>query len=118
MVFETGNGDFDPKYRSLIKSFELPDHLFFFSELALDKLLTRTGFTVVERTRYGTTLQLRIDRLARRALHSSGGAAVSSRDDRAWQALELARHTLRYRVGQMAPKRDRPYTMITAARRG
>ena len=118
MVFETGNGDYDLKYAALIKSFEFPDHLFFFSEPALDKLLAASGFSLIGRFRYGTTVQLRIDRIMRRALSRSanGTSAGTSSDGPIWQTLELARHALRYRLGRFLPTRDRPFTMITIAR--
>lgn len=120
MVFETGNGDYDRRYLDLIKSFELPDHLFFFSELALDKLLAQSGFALVARSRYDTTVQLRIDRVSRRVLRrrisSPSSVRASSCDGFVWQVLELARHVLRYRIGRMLPAQNRPFTMITIAR--
>ena len=121
MVFETGNGDYDLRYAPLIKSFEFPDHLFFFSESALDKLLVATGFAVVGRTRYGTTVQLRIDRVMR-TLFSRGHVATEDQKPATheggpvWEALEFLRHVVRYRVGRVLPTRNRPFTMLTIAR--
>ena len=118
MVFETGNGDYDLKYATLIKSFEFPDHLFFFSEPALDNLLAASGFVLIDRLRYGTTVQLRLDRTIRQVLRRSanGVSGGTSSGGRIWEALELARHALRYRLGRFLPTRDRPFTMITIAR--
>ncbi len=93
MVFETGNGDYDLRYAPLIKSFEFPDHLFFFSEPALGKLLAASGFDFVARFRYGTTVQLRIDRMLRRVLRRHVGSGGPEREPSvagpAWGALEL-----------------------------
>ena len=52
MVFETGIGDVDHSYFRLIPLFQLPDHLFFFSDRNIDELLRRTGFIRVATRRY------------------------------------------------------------------
>ncbi len=53
LIFETGNlGDVEEKYFRLFTTFQLPDHLFFFSEENLMELLRRTGFEFVKAYRY------------------------------------------------------------------
>jgi len=53
LIFETGNlGNVEEKYFKLFTSFQLPDHLFFFSEKNLKELLQRTGFEFVKAYRY------------------------------------------------------------------
>ena len=48
LIFETGNlGDVEEKYFKLFTSFQLPDHLCFFSDKNLKELLQRTGFEFI-----------------------------------------------------------------------
>ena len=59
VVFETGNfGDVEEKYYKHFKKFQLPDHLFFFSEDNLKQLLTKTGFEFINIYRYSILPQL------------------------------------------------------------
>ena len=53
LIFETGNlGDVEKKYFKFFNSFQLPDHLFFFSDKNLKELLRRTGFEFIKAYRY------------------------------------------------------------------
>lgn len=53
LVFETGNfAEVDERFYSSIPSFQYPDHLFLFGETGLERLLTDTGFEIVEIRRY------------------------------------------------------------------
>jgi len=53
LIFETGNlGNVELKYFKLFTNFQLPDHLFFFSDKNLKELFRRTGFEFVKVYRY------------------------------------------------------------------
>jgi hypothetical protein len=52
-VFETGNlGDVDHRQFDYVKTFQYPDHLFFYSTKSLEHLLGRTGFELRRLYRY------------------------------------------------------------------
>jgi SAM-dependent methyltransferase len=78
-VFETGNfGDADPALFASVKTFQLPDHLFFFSTNALQLLVERTGLELRSIHRYSLMPSIRQAQLVRRAatLAGRGGAAA------------------------------------------
>lgn len=59
VVFETGNfGDVDYEYYKYVPIFQYPDHLFFFSENSLGKLLEQTGFNLIKIYNYSIMPQL------------------------------------------------------------
>lgn len=61
LVFETGNlGDVKEKYYKIFTRFQLPDHLFFFSENNLKELLERNGFKFIKVYRYSILPELLI----------------------------------------------------------
>jgi SAM-dependent methyltransferase len=131
MVFETGNlGDVDHSYFRHIPDFQLPDHLFFFSERSIDELLRRTGFIRVATSRYSILPQLVLIAVLRRLL----GGGAGSRAGRATYERDRTRSSLtrvgagflrttvafaifgvRYGIGAVAPKRGRPQTVIITA---
>ncbi|MBW2011407.1 MAG: class I SAM-dependent methyltransferase, partial [Deltaproteobacteria bacterium] len=61
LVFETGNlGEVSPLYFKYIRSFQLPDHLFFFNLGNLKELLRKTGFEFISAYRYSLLPSLRM----------------------------------------------------------
>lgn len=131
-IFETGNGDFARRYERFFSTFQFPDHLFFFSPRSLSLLLERTGFDHVATYRYALTpflvAQRAQDRLRRArgavpaAAETAGAAApmppaAGARADGGPPASLAARlkYFLRYGAGSLAPKENRPYTMIVVA---
>jgi SAM-dependent methyltransferase len=133
LVLETGNGgDVLERYFSRFAKFQYPDHLFFFGELALRELLSRTGFRVVSVSRYNILPNLWVFRTKeriRRALGAKdrvGRAAAGAASPKAapqrsaagsWKrdALDIAVHFTRYGLGRILPKRGRPQTIIVVA---
>jgi len=107
LVLETGNfADVDPRYHALIartERFQLPEHLAFFGEPSLRRLLASTGFEL-------------------RALHRF--SRVAEKRGPAWlgalglrRILPRVRFSLTYRLGRVLPKRGRPQTVILVAAR-
>jgi SAM-dependent methyltransferase len=132
-VFETGNGgDTDHKYFRHFKSFQYPDHLFFYSIRSLDALLQQTGFARVHTYRYSilpemvlhTQLRHLVRRLRSRSgseiatpsnhssAHASGGVAQTARN-----ALDYVSYSLRYSVGALATDDGHPQSLIVVARK-
>jgi SAM-dependent methyltransferase len=126
-IFETGNGDFAPRYERLFASFQFPDHLFFFSQQSISLLLQRTGFVHVETDRYALTPVLLGQRLlaaVRRSAEPPQAAVAEIRpagrrglSRAAYAAIGRTRYALRYGAGAIAPKERRPFTMIVVAAR-
>jgi 2-polyprenyl-3-methyl-5-hydroxy-6-metoxy-1,4-benzoquinol methylase len=142
VVFETGNlGDVEPKYYKLFSAFQLPDHLFFFSEENLKQLLERTGFTLLKAYRYSIVPQLRIlgglnsiidmikplnrmrssEEQRKSTAAASGLAHAHSRSINPKQLVKnvynCIYYVLRYQVGHVAPKKGRPQTVVFVARK-
>jgi SAM-dependent methyltransferase len=138
-IFETGNlADVDHRYLRLIASFQYPDHLFFYGEASLRKLLDQTGFAHVHIHRWSIlaerALRHRIDRARSRLSPGDGRAdprsgtarqtarpepaGARSRSGRiARQALDLLYYALQVTVGRI-PVGDRiPKTLIVVARK-
>jgi 2-polyprenyl-3-methyl-5-hydroxy-6-metoxy-1,4-benzoquinol methylase len=138
-IFETGNlADVDHRYLKLIASFQYPDHLFFYGERSLGKLLDQTGYAHVHTHRWSVLPERRlrwcIGRArgllsgARRRAASDPGAApeatrpepsgARSRSGRlARQALDLLYYAMQVSVGRF-PFGDRaPQTLIVVARK-
>ena len=133
VVFETGNlGDVDHKYFGHYPLFQLPDHLFFFSDRSIDELLRRTGFVRVETRRYSILPQLVLMGLLRRLRRLPSGrshvaAKGASERDRAGSSsrmktagflrtvFEFVIFGVRYKIGAIIFKRRRPQTMVIAA---
>jgi len=126
-IFETGNGDFHPRFAKLFASFQFPDHLFFFSGRSLELLLAETGFRKVSIHRYALTAELSFTRLINRVRRTAvppGLAAPTGLPGHPAAVgplrllvplMEYVRYGLRYWVGRLAPKLGRPQTMIVVA---
>jgi len=134
VVFETGNfGDVDPAYFRYVSSFQYPDHLFFFSERSIDRLLEESGFRRERTYRFSLVPQLEVASRARAALTRGGGgrggsangdgglaAAARSGGPARRSALfgyEYVLYLLRFGAGSVAPKERRPQTMVVVARK-
>jgi 2-polyprenyl-3-methyl-5-hydroxy-6-metoxy-1,4-benzoquinol methylase len=77
-VFETGNfGDIDHRYFAHVRSFQYPDHLFFYSERSLHELLRRTGYEHVHTYRFST----RPEQLLRSGIRRTMGLMRRGRAD-------------------------------------
>jgi SAM-dependent methyltransferase len=125
-VFETGSGDFRPRYASWFSTFQFPDHLFFFSRESLALLLSRTGYSLVATQRYALTPFLFFQRAVGRlrghqhaTLTGPGDPVAPAEGNRGRSAAALAwlKYGLRYWGGALAPKQGRPQTMVVVARR-
>ena len=129
-VFETGNlGDVDERYFGLFQRFQLPDHLFFFSDRNLDELLQRSGFERIATYRYSLEPQLLTTAWLRRlrarlrpgaqdstiAMGDSGGTPAGTRST-LWTLFEYFLFGLRYYVGAIWPKAGRPQTVVVVVR--
>ena len=107
LLFETGNyGELSVRFRLLVaqtERWQLPDHLVFYSERALRRLLKGAGFEVLAIHRYSRVAE----KLAPRWLGRLGLRRLAER----W------RHLLLYRLGAILPKERRPQALIVVARR-
>ncbi len=74
-IFETGNlADVDHRYLKLIASFQYPDHLFFYGERSLGKLLDQTGYAHVHTHRWSLLPERRLRQCIDRARGQLSGA--------------------------------------------
>ena len=116
VMFETGNfGDVHPRYYRWIKSFQYPDHLFFFSESSLRQLLDRSGLKTVKMSRYSRLVEMMIQRKLGRSNGASpagGPAPVAAPSSR---LKKLIRHALVYNCGAILPPKQAPQTLIVIA---
>lgn len=139
LIFETGNiPDMHRRYFDYFERFQFPDHLYFFGASHLKMLLDRTGFELLAMHRYSILPQLRLLRAAVRARNAvrrgprPPRAATPAGDARrpppppgrgglvktvAQELLADLGYVLRYPVGRMARKGDRPQTMVVVARK-
>jgi SAM-dependent methyltransferase len=138
-IFETGNlADVDHRYLRLIASFQYPDHLFFYGERSLRKLLEQTGFSHVHTDRWSVLperlLRSWIGRArSRRSSHAGprrpgldaapgaarpepAGARTSS-GQIARQALDLLYYGLQIGIGRIPVGERIPQTLIVVARK-
>ncbi len=145
LVFETGYVG-DVKYHRYAKSFQYPEHLFFFSEGNLKKLLQMTGFRLIKIYRYSLLPELILLRRLRsiaapgrkdgKGPGTTSRVSMSKRDTKGpsrskgttvgvktlpkrilGYMYRLFRHVLRYKVGRISAKRGRPQTFIVVASR-
>jgi 2-polyprenyl-3-methyl-5-hydroxy-6-metoxy-1,4-benzoquinol methylase len=138
-IFETGNlADVDHRYLRLIASFQYPDHLFFYGEASLRKLLDQTGFAHVHTHRWSVlperSLRHRIDRARSRLSAAAGrvdrdsdGARQTARPEpadarsragrSARQALDVLYYALQVSVGRIPVGERVPQTLIVVARK-
>jgi SAM-dependent methyltransferase len=138
MAFETGNlADVEPRLLHHYSRFQYPDHLYFFGDPTLDRLLASSGFVRVSTRRYSILPVLRVEallsRLGRLALGNGQGSPEASaaqdpvRSPASIRARVVKRlsalawtglYGLTYGVGAVAPKRGRPQTLLVVARKG
>jgi 2-polyprenyl-3-methyl-5-hydroxy-6-metoxy-1,4-benzoquinol methylase len=134
LVFETGNlGDVEEKYFKLFTSFQLPDHLFFFSEKNLEELLRRTGFEFIKRYRYSKlpllwimrNLKTMADRFAARREKThlqKPNSSVSKNRNFPFKyllrnAFNLLSYLMVYKIGYVIPKKGRPQSIFVVAQK-
>jgi 2-polyprenyl-3-methyl-5-hydroxy-6-metoxy-1,4-benzoquinol methylase len=107
MVFETGNfADVTPRYYPLIQAserFQLPEHLTFFGERSLARLLEAAGLSILSLHRYSRVGEKRGPALLRRI-------GLGRRSDR-------LRFWLKYRLGRWLPKAGRPLSLVVVCHR-
>jgi SAM-dependent methyltransferase len=137
-IFETGNfGDVDHRHFAYVRSFQYPDHLFFYSERSLLELLRRTGYEHVQTYRYSTRPEqvLRTGVRRARSLVSRGHdgndgdgasaphaaepatAAIPSRAGLvARDALDVTYYGIRHTIGAVTVRASDPQTMTVVAR--
>jgi SAM-dependent methyltransferase len=137
-IFETGNlADVEQRYLKLIKSFQYPDHLFFYGERSLRMLLDQAGFSHIHTYRWSVLPQLWLrrqighvrDRTSTGA-DSAGGAGSDDAktvvrpvlggrqragEEAARQALDLLYQGLQMSVGRIAVGRRVPQTLLVVA---
>lgn len=141
LIFETGNGgDIDPKYFKYFRSFQYPEHLFFFSIKNLEDLLDKTGFELKKIYRYSTLPHLMaiktVTRLGKRPAEFGAKKEVTGNNEisnpaSTGQAKSLkailkkslkrmfhySHYILRYKLGRIAPKGSRPQTLLVIAQK-
>jgi SAM-dependent methyltransferase len=126
-IFETGNlADVDHRYLKLIRSFQYPDHLFFYGERSLRKLLDQTGFDRVHTYRWS----LLPERWVRSQVSRARGIGTAGHTARpevaasgvtpggvARQALDLLYYGLQVSVGRIPVGEEIPQTLIVVAQK-
>ncbi len=126
-LFETSNfGGVAPAGLRLVNTFQLPDHLFFFSPHSLRLLLEQSGFALVALYRYAETWHLRFAaalRAARRLLAPAGPhrdtaiPAALHLDDPLHRAYFHLLYFARYDLGRLTAREQQPQTLIVVARK-
>jgi 2-polyprenyl-3-methyl-5-hydroxy-6-metoxy-1,4-benzoquinol methylase len=134
LIFETGNlGNVEEKYFKLFTSFQLPDHLFFFSEKNLKELLRRTGFEFVKAYRYSKLPLLWVMRKlkTKTGRFSVRGEKKHLRDPNISfekinrltlqsllrNAFNCFSYLLLYKIGYVIPKKGRPQSLFVIAQK-
>lgn len=127
LIFETGNlGDVDRSYYRLFDSFQYPDHLFFFTEKNLRQLLKQNHFKFKAIYRYSIVAHLKILKLIasltkKPAMPAKELPTTKKRISFINKLLKKMYHaclyTIRYRLGTILPKKNRPQTMIIVAQK-
>jgi len=126
VIFETGNvADVHSKYLDVIPTFQYPDHLFFFGEQALARLLQMTGFQTLKMYSYSIMTELFFAQLlAGRYVPENGARSNGLSRGLSHPVKEFIRpayfnlmHFMRYRVGSWMPKAGRPQTVIVVAQK-
>jgi 2-polyprenyl-3-methyl-5-hydroxy-6-metoxy-1,4-benzoquinol methylase len=143
VVFETGNfGDVDYEYYKYITRFHYPNHLFFFSENSLEKLLEQTGFDLIKTYNYSMLPEFILDKNIKSILSTIKGASTKNtlkkNDNISHDASNKNKHELnskpqlkqfaidiykylfyliRYNVGSIYFKKGRPQTIIVIAQK-
>jgi len=137
LVFETGNqGDADLKYFKYIDQFEYPGHLFTLSRKSLNMLLQRTGFELLELFSYSIIPKMIFRKLTDRFVKKAKNRVQASNSqielpdsnatihDSGSAIFNLLKETYLYmdyfccyKIGNIAPKKGRPQTMVIVARK-
>jgi len=134
LIFETGNlGNVEEKYFKLFTSFQLPDHLFFFSEKNLKELLRRTGFEFVKTYRYSKLPLLWIMRSLKTKTGRFGvrgekthlrkpGISFSKIDNSIFKyflrnTFNFFSYLMVYKIGYVMPKKGRPQSLFVIAQK-
>lgn len=135
LIFETGNlGDVEEKYFRLFTSFQLPDHLFFFSEENLMELLRRTGFEFIKTYRYSKlpllwimrSLKTKTDRFAVRGGEKGHlrkpNTSFSKINNFAFKyflrnTFNFVSYLMTYNIGYVIPKKGRPQSLFVIAQK-
>jgi len=133
-IFETGNlADVDHRYLRLIRSFQYPDHLFFYGDRSLALLLEQTGFDHVRTYRYsvlperwvrskltrlrGGANAASVEQHGHDAAPTGAEGAASSLGALARQSLDLFYYGLHRTVDALPTGTEVPQTLIVVARR-
>jgi len=140
VVFETGNfGDVKEEYYKFVVNFQYPDHLFFFSDNNLKKLLGLTGFEFIKIYRYSILPQLMIFKMLKKIIKSKEktrnidktqsitgvlSSNISNPKISRFSFKQLIKNAytyffyfIRYKIGYVMPKKGRPQTVIVIARK-
>ena len=147
LIFETGNlPEVDQRHFQYFKRFQYPDHLFFFSAKNINKLLETTGFKLIKIHRYSILPQLALGKMINEVINSvksivprdsksskgihhghdlpnSSGKSHSSTNikdmikAKVRHLLVYLTYILRYKLGSITPKTDRPQTLIVIAQK-
>jgi len=123
IIFETGNlGDVASKFYRYFLGFLYPDHLSFFGEGGIKKLLNISGFDLIKIYHYNLLTPLVLKKLL-----SSSHPPVSISKNGTKKRSELARlasdiydygsYHLRYNFGSVYIKPDMPQTIIVVAKK-
>ena len=134
LIFETGNlGNVEEKYFKLFSSFQLPDHLFFFSEENLKELFRRTGFEFVKVYKYSKLPLLWIMRSIKTKTDPftvRGEKRDLSKRNKSFlkinsfifkyflrNAFNYFSYLMLYKIGYMIPKKGRPQSLFVIAQK-
>ena len=128
MVFETGNlADVDEKYYKYYPSFDYPDHLFFFGESTINRLLECTGFELLRIYKHSIMLPMLIKKLLwnlRGSLREKTNLEMLCTNIEKFSFKRLLRNYYRwfrvllvYKLGPLMPKKGRLQTVIVVARK-
>jgi 2-polyprenyl-3-methyl-5-hydroxy-6-metoxy-1,4-benzoquinol methylase len=125
VVFETGNiADIDERYYRSFAQFQYPDHLFFFGEESIRKLLHTTGFSMRHSYRYSIVPQLILTRFLQRdtlqkpiALSSAAAQKKGMIHRFAQKMYHHLLYATRYQLGSVMPTKNRPQTVIVIAQK-
>jgi 2-polyprenyl-3-methyl-5-hydroxy-6-metoxy-1,4-benzoquinol methylase len=131
LVFETGNiADINHNYYSVFTKFQYPDHLFFFGEQSIKKLLEITGFELIKIHRYVIWPQLYIMKFlhahrSKNHQHNSSQIPVAKIQkpkqhysrNMLKNCYHKAMHMIRYNMGAFLPASSRPQTLLVIAKK-
>ncbi len=134
LIFETGNlGNVEEKYFKLFSSFQLPDHLFFFSEKNLKELLRRTGFEFIKVYKYSKlpllwimrSLKTKTDPFAVRGekrdliKRNKSFLKINSFILKSFlrNAFNYFSYIMLYKIGYVIPKKGRPQSLFVIAQK-